>query len=56
MRLSITARTVEEGLHETLAYTMFPREHWQSIRTINAMEQINREIQRCTRVVDNFPD
>lgn len=56
MKLSIAAKTVEEGVHETLAYTMFPREHWRSIRTNNPMERINREIRRRTRVVGNFPD
>jgi transposase-like protein len=56
MKLSTAARTVEDGVHETLAYTMFPREHWRSIRTNNPMERINREIRRRTRVVGNFPD
>ncbi len=56
MKLSIAAKTVEEGVHETLTYTMFPREHWRSIRTNNPMERINREIRRRTRVVGNFPD
>jgi transposase-like protein len=56
MKLSIAAKTVEEGVRETLAYTMFPREHWRSIRTNNPMERINREIRRRTRVVGNFPD
>ncbi len=56
MKLSIAAKTVEEGVHETLTYTIFPREHWRSIRTNNPMERINREIRRRTRVVGNFPD
>jgi putative transposase len=56
MKLSIAAKTVEDGVHETLTYTMFPREHWRSIRTNNPMERINREIRRRTRVVGNFPD
>ena len=56
MKLSTAAKTVGEGIHETLAYTMFPREHWRSIRTNNPMERINREIRRRTRVVGNFPD
>jgi transposase-like protein len=34
----------------------FPREHWIRIRTNNAMERLNREIRRRTRVVGNFPD
>ena len=56
MKLSIAAKTVEDGVYETLTYTMFPREHWRSIRTNNPMERINREIRRRTRVVGNFPD
>lgn len=56
MKLSSAAKTVEEGIRETLTYTSFPREHWRSIRTNNPMERINREIRRRTRVVGNFPD
>ena len=56
MKLPVAARTVEEGIRETLTYTSFPREHWRSIRTNNPMERIMREIRRRTRVVGNFPD
>lgn len=56
MKLPNAAKTVEEGIRETLTYTSFPREHWRSIRTNNPMERINREIRRRTRVVGNFPD
>jgi len=56
MKLGIAAKTVEEGIHETLTYTSFPREHWRSIRTSNPMERVMREIRRRTRVVGNFPD
>ena len=34
----------------------FPRNHWTRIRTKNALERMNREIRRRTRVVGNFPD
>ena len=37
-------------------YTGFPQEHWRRIRTNNAIERINREIRRRTRVVGTFPD
>lgn len=33
-----------------------PREHWRRIRTNNAIERLNREIRRRTRVVGTFPD
>ena len=56
MKLPVAAKTVEDGIRETLTYTAFPREHWRSIRTNNPMERIMREIRRRTRVVGNFPD
>jgi transposase-like protein len=56
MKLATAAKTVEEGIYETLTYTDFPREHWHKIRTNNPMERVMREIRRRTRVVGNFPD
>jgi putative transposase len=56
MKLGVAAKTVEEGIRETLTYTAFPREHWRKLRTNNPMERIMREIRRRTRVVGNFPD
>lgn len=56
MRLGEAARVVREGFRETLAYTAFPRERWRRIRTNNAIERLNREIRRRTRVVGTFPD
>jgi transposase-like protein len=56
MKLKAAARTLEEGIAETLTYTEFPREHWLKIRTNNPMERVMREIRRRTRVVGNFPD
>jgi transposase-like protein len=50
------AKVVREGYAETLAYTRFPQEHWRRIRTNNAIERINRETGRRTRVVGTFPD
>ena len=50
------AKVVREGYAETLAYTRFPQERWRRIRTNNAIERINREIRRRTRVVGTFPD
>ena len=56
MGLREAAKEVREGYAETLAYTRFPQEHWRRIRTNNAIERINREIRRRTRVVGTFPD
>ena len=56
MRLKEAAKVVREGYLETLTYTRFPMEHWKRIRTNNAIERLNREIRRRTRVVGTFPD
>lgn len=56
MGLREAAKVVREGYAETLTYTGFPQEHWRRIRTNNAIERINREIRRRTRVVGTFPD
>ena len=56
MRLEEAAKVVRGGFAETLTYTRFPREHWRRIRTNNAIERLNREIRRRTRVVGTFPD
>jgi putative transposase len=55
-RLGEAARCVRGGVAETLTYTRFPMEHWRRIRTNNAIERLNREIRRRTRVVGTFPD
>lgn len=56
MKLKEAAKCVREGVIETLTYTRFPLEHWRRIRTNNAVERLNREIRRRTRVVGTFPD
>lgn len=56
MRLGAAAKVVREGCLETLSYTDFPMQHWTRIRTNNAIERLNREIRRRTRVVGTFPD
>jgi putative transposase len=55
MRLRAAAQTLKEGIDESLTYMSFPRNHWTRIRTNNALERMNREIRRRTRVVGNFP-
>ena len=49
-------KVVIGGYAETPTYTRFPREHWRRIRTNNAIERLNREIRRRTRVVGTCPD
>lgn len=56
MKLDAAARVAHEGCRETLAYTDFPIQHWTRIRTNSAIERLNREIRRRTRVVGTFPD
>ena len=56
MRLRAAVQTLKEGIDESLTYMTFPRNHWTRIRTNNALERMNREIRRRTRVVGNFPD
>lgn len=56
MKPFAAAEVVREGCAETLAYADFPMRHWTRIRTNNAIERLNREIRRRTRVVGTFPD
>jgi transposase-like protein len=56
MHLRSAAQILKEGIDESLTYMTFPRNHWTRIRTNNALERMNREIRRRTRVVGNFPD
>ena len=44
------------GEYENVAIADFPFEHWTRIRTNNAIERLNQEIRRRTRVVGCFPD
>ena len=56
MKLPEAAKKVESGIEEPLTYCDFPTEHWIKIRPNNAIERLNREIRRRTRVVGAFPD
>lgn len=56
MKPFAAAEVVREGRAETLAYTDFPMQHRARIGTSSAIERLNREIRRRTRVVGAFPD
>ena len=56
MKLGKAAKTVEAGFEETLTFMSFPSQHWIRIRSNNALERLNREIKRRTKVVGTFPD
>lgn len=56
MKLGKAAKTVEAGFEETLTFVSFLSQHWLRIRTNNALERLNREIKRRTKVVGTFPD
>ena len=56
MRLGEAAKAVREGCAETPTRTRFPCGRWRGIGTSNAIERLNREIRRRTRVVGAFPD
>lgn len=45
---------LEHNLEEGLTFFQFPQEHRRKIRTSNAMERLNQEIKRRTRVVRVF--
>lgn len=48
------AEWLENNIEEGLTFFQFPQEHRKKIRTSNAMERLNQEIKRRTRVVRVF--
>lgn len=50
------ARWLEENAPETLTVFAFPELHRRRLRTTNALERLNLEIKRRTRVVTIFPN
>lgn len=50
------AEWLEVEGEETLSCFHFPREHHKRIRTTNALERVNQEIKRRTKVVRIFPN
>jgi putative transposase len=47
---------MDDAKCEVLAFTAFPRAHWQKIWSTNPLERINKEIKRRSRVVGIFPN
>ena len=47
---------MDDAKTEVLAFTAFPRAHWQKIWSTNPLERINKEIKRRSRVVGIFPN
>ena len=56
MSVPFNSRTGTTFDNRNFEYTRFPMEHWKRIRTNNAIERLNREVRRRTRVVGAFPD
>ena len=48
------ARSLEEAREELLTYYEFPRSMWKSLRTTNALENLNREFRRRTKTQASF--
>ena len=47
---------MDDAKTEVLAFTAFPRAHWQKIWSTNPLERINKEVKRRSRVVGIFPN
>ena len=50
------AAWIEENIHEGLAILQLPSNHRKRLRTSNAVERLNKELKRRTRVAGLFPN
>ena len=50
-----SAAELLESCEDVLTYLDLPTEHWSKLHSTNALERLNRELKRRTRVVSIFP-